>query len=208
MGQLIRNPYSPLRMAGAGRGGLPSEAPFTLDDLNRSLQMTSHETDSSIDSTELPSSSVVTNHATAEGSSIPYFTSTETPPSAASLLYQHEHPGWYQQRHHRPHNAQAHVQAQAHTHVYAYPPSGPNYSPPTKIKQEPLEEDEDEDDARAEDSELGPDSKKRKRNKPTLSCKECVDKKMKASRTNFSFYDFQITTVFSHSLSLSRPLPF
>lgn len=35
------------------------------------------------------------------------------------------------------------------------------------------------DDPPAESSEQGPERKKRKRNKPTLSCRECVEKKIK-----------------------------
>lgn len=77
-----------------------------------------------------------------------------------------------------------------------HPPSGLKSSPSAKIKQE---SGEDDDDAPAEDGELGPDSKKRKRNKPTLSCKECVDKKMKASlgvvsNSNFSLQVWALGT--------------
>ncbi|OKL59279.1 hypothetical protein UA08_05413 [Talaromyces atroroseus] len=72
-------------------------------------------------------------------------------------------------------------QPQQHSEWYRlHPPSGLKSSlPATKIKQEPLGDGGGEDDD-------APDSKKRKRNKPTLSCKECVDKKMKASLCSFS----------------------
>jgi hypothetical protein len=163
-------------MAGAGRGGVPSEGPFMLSDLTQSLQMTSHDTDSA---------SLLNNKLDATAEPAHYFKSL--PPTSLS---------------HLPHQPQ-----QQHSEWFLlHPPSGLKSSPSAKIKQESLGGGgEDDDDALAEDGELGPDSKKRKRNKPTLSCKECVDKKMKASlgfvsNSNFSLQVWALGTHISFSI--------
>lgn len=168
-GAIQQHGFAPAMAAAsaAGRGGLSSERPFMLSDLTRSLQMTETETETEIeaetetDNSEFTlSASSAPNYTAVDGAY--YYFKTESGPPRTSVTSQHS--DWYQQVH--PHHNH-------HRHHHHHASSDWSSSPPLKVKQEPVY------DEKTEDNE--PDPKKRKRNKPTLSCKECVDKKLKAS---------------------------